>query len=85
SDNLLSLYEIATELGKRLCNIFLQNSNGNRAVNGNYRKFQEDEHFKDYIRFFEFFHGDSGKGLGAGHQTGWTSLIAKILQPRFRE
>ena len=85
SDNLLSLDEIATELGKRLCNIFLQNSNGNRAVNGNYRKFQEDEHFKDYIRFFEFFHGDSGKGLGAGHQTGWTSLIAKILQPRFRE
>ncbi|TXF79371.1 MGH1-like glycoside hydrolase domain-containing protein [Chryseobacterium sp.] len=83
SGNFSDLDEIADELGKRLSKIFLKDENGKRAFNGQYPKFQEDEDFKDYILFYEYFHGDNGRGVGASHQTGWTGLIAKILQPRF--
>ncbi|MFT4093734.1 MAG: glucosidase [Niabella sp.] len=83
SGNMRSLNEVAAELGKMLCNIFLRNKDGKRPVNGACQKIQQDEHFKDYIQFYEYFHGDSGKGLGASHQTGWTALVAKLLQPRF--
>lgn len=62
---------------------FLRDENGKRPVNGQYDRFQTDPDFKDYILFYEYFHGDSGRGVGASHQTGWTGLIAKILQPRF--
>lgn len=82
SGNYLNLDEIADALGKRLSKIFLKDENGKRAVNGQYPRFQEDENFKDYILFYEYFHGDTGRGVGASHQTGWTGLIAKILQPR---
>jgi hypothetical protein len=72
-------------LAKRLANIFLEDENGKRAFNGQYPRFQEDEDFKDYILFYEYFHGDNGRGVGASHQTGWTGLIAKMLQPRYTQ
>jgi hypothetical protein len=77
----LTLNEIALEISKRLSGIFLKDKNGRRAVFGDYEKIQNDPHFSDYILFHEYFHGDSGKGLGASHQTGWTALIATLLQP----
>lgn len=78
-----NLDEIADSLGKRLAQLFLKDKNGNRPFNGQYPRFQTDPDFKDYILFYEYFHGDNGRGVGASHQTGWTGLIAKILQPRF--
>ena len=82
SGKYFTINEIADELSKRLAKIFLKDKNGNRPVFGVNQKFQKDNHFKDNILFYEYFHGDSGKGLGASHQTGWTVLIAKLLQPR---
>jgi hypothetical protein len=82
SGNMLSLNEVAEELKKRLSNIFLKDKDGNRPVNGAYTKLQSDPNFSNYILFYEYFHGDSGRGVGASHQTGWTGLIAKLLQPR---
>ncbi|SMP29337.1 MGH1-like glycoside hydrolase domain-containing protein [Chryseobacterium profundimaris] len=83
SGNYLNLDQIADELSKRLANIFLQDKNGKRPFNGQYPRFQTDPDFKDYILFYEYFHGDNGRGVGASHQTGWTGLIAKILMPRY--
>ncbi|WET48868.1 glucosidase [Chryseobacterium indologenes] len=83
SGNYSSLDQIADSLNKRLAKIFLKDHDGKRAVNGQYERFQTDPDFKDYILFYEYFHGDNGRGVGASHQTGWTGLIAKILQPRF--
>jgi hypothetical protein len=80
SGHFITLNEIATELSNRLANLFLPNNIGERPVNDGKKKLWEDEHFKDYILFYEYFHGDNGKGLGASHQTGWTGLIAKLLQ-----
>jgi hypothetical protein len=75
----LTLKEIALELSLRLLKIFLKDENGRRPVYGRNEKFQEDEHFKDYILFYEYFHGDNGSGLGASHQTGWTGLISELI------
>ncbi len=72
------LSEIAALLGQRLKNIFLRDEKGERPVFGGYEKLNQDPHFKDYILFHEYFHGDTGKGLGASHQTGWTGLIALL-------
>ena len=83
SGNYLNLDEIAEFLSKRLAKLFLKDENGKRPFNAQYPRFQEDEDFKDYILFYEYFHGDSGRGVGASHQTGWTGIIAKLLQPRF--
>ncbi|MGG5209887.1 MGH1-like glycoside hydrolase domain-containing protein [Chryseobacterium sp. MIQD13] len=83
SGNYLNLDQIADFLSKRLSKIFLKDENGKRPVNGQYERFQTDPDFKNYILFYEYFHGDNGRGVGASHQTGWTGLIAKILQPRF--
>ena len=80
SGNKMNLMEVASELSRRLSRIFLRDSSGRRPVFGNVEKFQTDPHFKDYIPFHEFFHGDTGRGLGASHQTGWTALVAKLLQ-----
>ena len=80
SGKMLTLWEVSLELEKRLCNIFLKDENGRRAVFGNVEKFQTDEHWRDHLLFFEYFHGDHGCGLGANHQTGWTGLIGKVLQ-----
>jgi hypothetical protein len=83
SGNYSNLDQIADSLNKRLARIFLKDENGKRPVHGQYEKFQTDPDFKDYLLFYEYFHGDNGRGVGASHQTGWTGLIAKILQPRF--
>ncbi|MHB1686082.1 MAG: MGH1-like glycoside hydrolase domain-containing protein [Ignavibacteriaceae bacterium] len=82
SKQYFTLNEIANEITKRLSKIFLKDENGNRPVYGDNKKLQSDPNFKDYILFHEYFNGDNGKGLGASHQTGWTGLIAKLLQPR---
>jgi hypothetical protein len=58
----------------------LRGPDGRRPVFGNYEKFQTDAHFKDYILFYEYFHGDNGRGCGASHQTGWTALIANLIE-----
>lgn len=83
SGNYSNLDQIADALNKRLAKIFLKDENGKRPVHGQYERFQTDPDFKDYILFYEYFHGDNGRGVGASHQTGWTGLIAKILHPRF--
>jgi hypothetical protein len=75
----MTLYEVAIELGTRLQRIFLRDANGHRPLYGVAKKFQEDPHWKDYVLFYEYFHGDNGAGLGASHQTGWTGVIARIL------
>ncbi|HMN22959.1 MAG TPA: glucosidase [Ignavibacteriaceae bacterium] len=82
SGKFVSIKDAADELANRLSKIFLRDENGLRPVFGNNNKFQNDLHFKDYLLFNEYFHGDNGSGLGASHQTGWTGLIAKILQPK---
>lgn len=82
SGQYLTLNEVADELSRRLQALFLRDKNGRRPVLGEYEKAQTDPHFRDYPLFYEYFHGDNGKGLGAAHQTGWTGLIAKLLQPR---
>ncbi|MFC4232621.1 glucosidase [Parasediminibacterium paludis] len=82
SGNLLSLNEVADELSKRLSKLFLKDEHGNRPVYGNYEQLQKDPNFNNYILFYEYFHGDSGRGVGASHQTGWTGLVARLLQPR---
>jgi hypothetical protein len=74
-----TLYEVANEIARRLCGIFLQDANGKRPVYGESKKFQEDPHWKDYILFYEYFHGDNGAGIGASHQTGWTGIIARAM------
>lgn len=79
SGKYMTLFEVAKEIGRRLSSIFLRNANGKRPVYGGAKKFQEDPHWKDYITFYEYFHGDNGAGLGAGHQTGWTGIIARTL------
>ena len=82
SGEYFNLDEIATSLGDRLKNIFLKGEDGKRIFNSQYPRFQEDPDFRDYILFYEYFHGDTGRGVGASHQTGWTAVIAKLLQPR---
>ena len=75
----MTLFEVAKELGRRLSSIFLRDASGKRPVYGGTKKFQEDPHWKDYILFYEYFHGDNGAGLGASHQTGWTGIIARSI------
>jgi hypothetical protein len=84
SGKFVTIKDAADELAKRLSNIFLKDEKGLRPVYGYNKKIQNDPHFKDYILFHEYFHGDNGRGVGASHQTGWTGLIAKILQPKIK-
>jgi hypothetical protein len=79
SGEMMTLWEVARELSKRLASIFLRDSKGRRPVYGNVETFQSDSDWRDHILFFEYFHGDTGAGLGASHQTGWTALVAKLL------
>jgi hypothetical protein len=85
SGKYLTLLEISDEISRRLSNLFLSDDQGIRPVFGHQQKMQSDPHFKNYILFYEYFHGDNGRGVGASHQTGWTGLIAKLLQPRHSE
>jgi len=80
SGNKMTLYEVAHELVGRLSKIFLPDAHGRRPVYGSTRKFQDDPHWRNLILFYEYFHGDSGAGLGASHQTGWTGLIAILIR-----
>jgi hypothetical protein len=80
SGKMLTLGEVATELSRRLTRLLLRGPDGHRPVYGATAKFQADPHWRDLILFYEYFHGDSGAGLGASHQTGWTALVAKLLQ-----
>jgi hypothetical protein len=75
-----TLREIAADLAARLTRIFLRDGQGRRAVFGANERFQTDPHWRDYIPFHEYFHGDTGAGLGASHQTGWTALVATLLE-----
>ncbi len=79
SGNFLTLKEIADELSRRVYKIFERDIDGIRPVFNNSKKLQTDEHFKDYILFYEYFHGDTGKGLGASHQSGWTAMIVSDI------
>jgi hypothetical protein len=80
SGRLMNLFEVAQEIAKRLTGIFLRDERGQRPVYGGARKFQDDPHWRDHILFYEYFHGDSGAGIGASHQTGWTGLVASLIQ-----
>ncbi len=79
SGNFMTLFEVAKEISRRNASIFLRDQNGKRPVYGGTKKFQDDPHWRDFILFYEYFHGDNGAGLGASHQTGWTGLIARTL------
>jgi hypothetical protein len=77
---MMNLFEVAKEIADRLSRIFLRNEQGKRPVYGGTEKFQNDSHWRDHILFYEYFHGDNGAGLGASHQTGWTGIVAKLVQ-----
>ncbi len=76
----MSLGEVAAEMSRRLVRLFLRDAQGRRPVFGGTELLQKDPHFRDHILFHEYFHGDNGAGIGAGHQTGWTALVAKLIQ-----
>jgi hypothetical protein len=76
----MTLFEVAREIGRRLGAIFLRGPDGRRPVFGDVKKFQTDPSWRDHLQFYEYFHGDNGAGIGANHQTGWTGLVAKVLQ-----
>jgi Glycosyl hydrolase family 63 C-terminal domain len=82
SGQFLTLAEVADELGRRLSRLFLSGAGGQRPVLKYHPKLAGDPHFRDYVLFHEYFHGDTGRGVGASHQTGWSGLVAKLLQPR---
>jgi len=80
SGNMMNLFEVSKEISTRLTKTFTRNEKGQRPVYGGSEKFQNDPHWRDYILFYEYFHGDNGAGLGASHQTGWTGGVAKLIQ-----
>ena len=77
---MMTLGEVATELSRRLVKMFLRNGDGERPFYGGLKTFQKDPDWRDLILFNEYFHGDNGAGLGASHQSGWTGLVAKLIQ-----
>jgi hypothetical protein len=82
SGQFMTIDEVAAELSRRLTRIFLKDEKGRRPVFNHHPRLQTDEHFRDHVLFYEYFHGDTGRGVGASHQTGWTGLVAKLIQPR---
>ena len=70
---------MAAEIADRMIGLFRKNEQGHRPCFGPYRKFQEDPHWRDYLLFNEYYHGDTGQGLGASHQTGWTGMVANLI------
>jgi hypothetical protein len=80
SGEIVTIREAALQISERLINIFKKGEDGNKPFMGNVEKFNKDKDFKDYYHFYEYFHGDNGKGLGAAHQTGWTGLVADLIQ-----
>jgi hypothetical protein len=79
SGRLMTLYQVAEEIARRLTNIFVRDKAGRRPVYGGVRKFDEDPHWREHVLFYEYFHGDNGDGLGASHQTGWTGVVARLF------
>jgi len=77
---MMNLSDVAAMLSRRMSRLFLRDEHGRRPIFGGSEKFQTDPHFRDHILFYEYFHGDNGAGMGASHQTGWTALVAKLLQ-----
>ncbi|HZY60150.1 MAG TPA: hypothetical protein VFE56_10330, partial [Candidatus Binataceae bacterium] len=80
SGNLMNLFEVAREITNRLTRIFLRDETGRRPVFGGAEKFQHDPHWRDHLLFYEYFHGDNGAGIGASHQTGWTGIVAGLIE-----
>jgi len=80
SGKMMTLWQVAGELSRRLTSTFLRDEQGRRPVFGDLEKFQTDPHWRDLILFHEYFHGDSGAGVGASHQTGWTGVVTKLMQ-----
>jgi hypothetical protein len=77
---MMTLSEVAAQISQRLSRIFTRDEAGRRPAQGANEKFQNDPHWRDLIQFYEYFHANTGTGLGASHQTGWTALVAKLLQ-----
>jgi hypothetical protein len=80
SGQMMTLWEVAAEISRRLTRIFLQDGDGRRPVHGSDERYRSDPHWNGLPLFYEYFHGDTGAGVGASHQTGWTALVAKLLQ-----
>jgi hypothetical protein len=80
SGNMMNLWDVAGEISQRLTHIFMRDAQGRRPAFGAVEKFHTDPHWRDLIQFHEYFHGDNGAGIGASHQTGWTALVAKLIQ-----
>jgi hypothetical protein len=76
----MNLYQVAKELTQRLASIFTLDGQGHRPVHGGAKKFRDDPLWRDYVLFYEYFHGDIGAGIGASHQTGWTGLISPLME-----
>jgi len=83
SGQFVTLNEAANEIATRLTRIFLADRTGSRPAFAHHPRLQTDPHFRDHVLFYEYFHGDTGRGVGASHQTGWTGLVAKLLMPRY--
>jgi hypothetical protein len=80
SGNSMNLFEVAREIANRLTSIFLRSQAGRRPVFGGAQKFQNDPYWRDNLLFYEYFHGDNGAGIGASHQTGWTGIVASLIE-----
>jgi len=80
SGRMANLQQVAREISRRLTSIFLPGTDGRRPCHGNDRRYANDPHWRDLVLFHEYFHGDNGRGVGASHQTGWTALIARLLE-----
>jgi hypothetical protein len=85
SGHWMTLADVAAEISRRLTHVFMRDEHGRRPVHGENERFQRDPHWRDLILFYEYFHGDNGRGVGASHQTGWTGLVAKLLQQSVEE
>jgi hypothetical protein len=79
SGNIINLNDAAHEISRRLISIFKKDANGNRPVNDGISRYQNDPYFKDLVLFYEYFHGDTARGVGASHQTGWTGVVAELI------
>ncbi|TFH19954.1 MAG: glucosidase, partial [Bacteroidia bacterium] len=80
SGNLMNLFEVSKEISDRLISTYIRDEKGKRPVYGGSEKFQTDPNWRDYILFYEYYHGDNGAGLGASHQTGWSGVVAKLIE-----
>jgi hypothetical protein len=80
SDQMMTLWDVSLDLSRRLAGLFMRDPAGRRPAHGEIARFQADPHWRDLVLFYEYFHGDTGAGLGASHQTGWTGLVAKLME-----